>query len=138
MKAETSTDNFKDISNPMNRELYERNEASQHKAHNLLVELQMNKLGSKISFMEEYEKVLIQERRNQEIFQKLLIAEKVHIAHKRLELLNQEQVDYNTTENKDIATMLNFTSHNDTNVNVDDMISLDHDNKMNEFPKDSF
>mmetsp|Transcript_280 Transcript_280/g.263 ORF Transcript_280/g.263 Transcript_280/m.263 type:complete len:101 (+) Transcript_280:235-537(+) len=58
---------------------------------NLLVDMQINKLETKIAYLEEYERILWQERKQQEVFQKMMIAERVAIAHKRLELHRQTQ-----------------------------------------------
>lgn len=97
---------------------------------NLLVDMQINKLEAKITYLEEYERILWQERKQQEIFQKALIAERVALAQKRLEIekLNSHGM---LTEGKDVLQNLGQGQ----NINIDDMFSLGNNDKMEEFPK---
>lgn len=53
---------------------------------NSLIETQLNKLDSKLQFLEEYEKLVIYERNQLEVFQRYNIAESVNLAYKKNEL----------------------------------------------------
>jgi len=56
---------------------------------NLLIDIQLNKLEAKLTYLEEYEKILWQERKQMELLQRMQIAERVGLAFKRLELQRQ-------------------------------------------------
>jgi len=130
-------------------ELRRHEDEKLNKYANLLVDLQIAKLETKFSFFEEYERVLWQERKNQEIFQKVLIAERVSLAHKKLEIMNQQSSimqQHNTQQVADPTEMLNLNSnsHHDhhhtttNNINVDDMLSLGNTEKIDEYSKMRF
>jgi SWI/SNF related-matrix-associated actin-dependent regulator of chromatin subfamily C len=56
---------------------------------NLLIDIQLNKLEAKLTYLEEYEKILWQERKQMELLQRMQIAERVSLGFKRLELQRQ-------------------------------------------------
>jgi len=95
--------------------------------------MQINKLEAKITFLEEYERILWQERKQQEIFQKMLIAERVALAHKRLELTKSPHSHMNLLDNKDQS--INTLNPQTANINIDDMLSLGNNEKLEDFPK---
>ena len=53
---------------------------------NILIDLQLNKLESKLQYLEEYEKLVWYEKTQLEVYQKMHIAERVSLASKRKEL----------------------------------------------------
>lgn len=63
-----------------------------------MIEIQLNKLENKLAYLEEYEKLVLYERNQLEIFQKFTIAETVSLAYKRNELLksqkNKKKISY--------------------------------------------
>jgi SWIRM-associated region 1 len=97
---------------------------------NLLVDMQINKLEAKITYLEEYERILWQERKQQEIFQKALIAERVALAQKRLEI-EKMNTHGMLSEGKDMLQNIQQAQ----NINIDDMFSLGNNDKTEEFPK---
>ncbi len=121
-------------------ELRRHEEEKLKKYANLLVDLQIAKLETKFSFFEEYERVLWQERKNQETFQKVLIAERVSLAHKKLEIMNQQtsMQAHHVQEVADPTAMLNLNSHTTNNINVDDMFSVGNTEKIDEYSKMRF
>ena len=96
---------------------------------NLLIDIQLNKLEAKLAYIEEYEKILWQERKQLELFQRMQIAEKVNIAFKRVELEKQGYIQNNlacisTNPQREERNMI----HN-TFENVDDMLNFGIDLK---------
>lgn len=53
---------------------------------NLLIDIQLNKLENKLSYLEEYEKLVLYEKNQLEVYQRYIIAETVNLAYKRNEL----------------------------------------------------
>ena len=96
---------------------------------NLLIDIQLNKLEAKLTYIEEYEKILWQERKQIELFQRIQIAEKVNLAFNRLELQKQRYAQNN------LVSMSNNLQHegrnmtNNTFENVDDMLNFGIDLK---------
>ena len=67
---------------------------------NLLIDLQLNKLESKLSYLEEFEKLIWYEKTELEVLQRMNIAEKVNLAFKKNELLKQmHQHSHNVNSN---------------------------------------
>ena len=56
---------------------------------NLLIDLQLNKLESKLSYLEEFEKLIWYEKTELEVLQRMNIAERVNLAFKKNELVKQ-------------------------------------------------
>ena len=56
-----------------------------------LIDIQLSKLDKKLQFLDEYEKVIWNEKKQLEILQKMQIAERVHIASKKNEFHRQQQ-----------------------------------------------
>lgn len=54
-----------------------------------LIDIQLNKLENKLSYLEEYEKLVLNERNQLDLYQKYCIAEVVNIAYKKNELAKQ-------------------------------------------------
>jgi len=65
--------------------LKKREEEKIRQTANLIIDLQITKLESKLAFLEEYEKVLAQEAKQHEVYQKMIIADKVHFLKKKLD-----------------------------------------------------
>jgi SWI/SNF related-matrix-associated actin-dependent regulator of chromatin subfamily C len=65
--------------------LMKREEEKIRQTANLIIDLQITKLESKLAFLEEYEKVLLQESKQHEVYQKMIIADKVHFLKRKLE-----------------------------------------------------
>jgi SWI/SNF related-matrix-associated actin-dependent regulator of chromatin subfamily C len=53
---------------------------------NSMIDIQLNKLECKLQYLEEYEKLILYERSQLEVFQRFNIAETVKLAYKRNEL----------------------------------------------------
>ena len=96
---------------------------------NLLIDIQLSKLEAKLTYVEEYEKILWQERKQIELFQRIQIAEKVNLAFKRLELQKQGYHQNN------LNSMSNNLQHEERNAshnnfeNIDDMLNFGTDLK---------
>ena len=96
---------------------------------NLLIDIQLNKLEAKLAYIEEYEKILWQERKQIELFQRMQVAEKVNLAFQRLELEKQGYVQNN------LATISTNAQREERNIvhntfeNVDDMLNFGIDLK---------
>ena len=119
-------------------ELRRHEEEKLKKYAGFIVDLQISKLETKFNFLEEYERILWQERKNQEIHQRMLLAERVSLAHQRLEMRRQINLEnQRVDETGDPTNMLNLNS-NITNINVDDMLSLGNTDKVDEFNKDTY
>lgn len=109
--------------------LRKREEDKIREIANLLVDLQISKLEAKINHLEEYERILWQERKQQEIYQKMLIAERVSLAQKKLELNKHNSPDLTALENRDSIQAVG------ANINIDDMLSLGNNEKLEDYAK---
>lgn len=56
-----------------------------------LIDIQLKKLDEKLNFLEEYEKIIWNEKKQLEILQKMQTAERVHLASKKNELFRHQQ-----------------------------------------------
>jgi len=108
--------------------LKKREEDKIREIANLLVDLQISKLEAKINYLEEYERILWQERKQQEINQKMIIAERVSLAQKRLELNKPQSPILAPIEGRDGLPA-------GGNINIDDMLSLGNNEKLEDYSK---
>lgn len=125
---------------------------------NLLIDIQLSKLESKIQFLEEYEKIIWNEKKQLEVLQKMQIADRVQLALKRNELSRQVSHQHQGLPNNINSNLGNLISngpgnlmnqhsqhhmlHKDDkldlhgnlhlNVNVDDMLNLGGMDRMDE------
>lgn len=68
------------------RILKEREEEKIRTLINLLIDLQLNKLESKLTYLEEYEKFIWYEKNQLEVYQKMILSDKVKLSFERNEL----------------------------------------------------
>ena len=87
---------------------------------NLLIDIQLSKLEAKLTYVEEYEKILWQERKQIELFQRIQIAERVNLALKRLELQKQEH------NQKNLSSISNNLQHEERNANHNIFENIDN------------
>lgn len=84
--------------------LQQKEESKLKNLINLLIDLQLNKLESKLSYLEEFEKLIWYEKTELEVLQRMNIAEKVNLAFKKNELLKQiHQHNHNVNSNAENA-----------------------------------
>ncbi|KAM3141702.1 hypothetical protein pb186bvf_006307 [Paramecium bursaria] len=74
------------------KQLQEKEEQKLNDHVNLLIHLQMDKLEMKLSYLEEYEKLIIYERSQLEQSQKYSLAERMKIVQQRLQLFQEQNL----------------------------------------------
>lgn len=126
---------------------------------NLLIDIQLSKLESKIQFLEEYEKIIWNEKKQLEVLQKMQIAARVQLALKRNELYKSQlnhshhqglpnnvvnsmggpmnngsnmMINPHLMHKEEAKIDLHGAPNFHTNVNVDDMLNLSGIDRMDE------
>jgi len=142
--------------------LMKREEEKIRQTANLIIDLQITKLESKLAFLEEYEKVLLQESKQHEMYQKMIIADKIHFLKRKLEssktpaptavpVQNQPQVQsqpqaqaQNTTQNQAQPLFENRDpayfgfNYSGGNINSDDLFNMGNPDTLGDFSGDNF
>jgi len=126
--------------------LKKREEEKIRETANLILDLQINKLEAKLGFLEEYEKVLIQESKQHELSQKMMIADRINLVRKRLDATkqstaqaqNQVQTQPQVAFENQEPTYFGGFNYPETGVNMEELLSLGNPGRIDEFPSDQF
>ena len=107
-----------------------------------LVKLQVNKLGAKIDYLEEYERIINLERRQLDMLQQSVVLERVEFAYSRAELARQSQPvvaepQMPAFDAKEPPGYFDF-GYPAAGFNAEDLYDLGGHEKLDMFTKDSF